>query len=109
MTDEFLTDIEKAKLEQFAADEEMFDAVKKVALAWIYEQGTIKKGKKKYDGLQNFLVVHASRNPSATDEQLGQHLRAVYQGLNALENAFQALAQFKQTPPPPPKGQNKAR
>lgn len=90
------TDLEIAKIESFCKDEEMFNAVRKVMLAGIYEHGTIQRGFTP-DPLKNgaLSLVHLSSANPITDEVLGQHIRGVWEGLNALQNAFQNLRAIK--------------
>jgi len=93
---ENLTDLEIAKVEAFVADTEMYNAVKKVLLAGIYTHGTIQAGQKP-DPLQNAafnLAALAMTNP-ITDEVMGQHIRGMWAGINALENAYRELGNIK--------------
>lgn len=90
------TDLEISKIESFCADMEMYNAVKKVLLAGIYTHGTIQKGFTP-DPLKNgalSLASLATANP-ISDEVLGQHIRGVWEGINALQNAFQNLSNIK--------------
>lgn len=89
---EHLTELEIAKIEAFNADEVLVEAVRKVLLQGIYTHGTIQKGFKA-EPLKNgalSLAAQATNNP-ITDELLGQHIRGVWAGVNALENAFKDL------------------
>jgi len=91
-----LTDLEIAKIEAFCADREMYMAVKRVILAGIYEHGTIKEG---YipNPLENAafnLASLAITNP-IPDEALGQHIRSMWAGVNAMKNAFDKLEGIK--------------
>lgn len=90
------TELEVSKIEQFCADTEMFNAVKKVLLAGIYTHGTIQRGFTP-DPLKNgaLSLVHLSTANPVTDEVLGQHIRGVWEGLNALQNAIQNLHSIK--------------
>lgn len=90
------TELEISKIEQFCADTEMFNAVKKVLLAGIYTHGTIQRGFTP-DPLKNgaLSLVHLSTANPVTDEVLGQHIRGVWEGLNALQNAVQNLQSIK--------------
>lgn len=90
------TELEISKIEQFCADTEMFNAVKKVLLAGIYTHGTIQRGFTP-DPLKNgaLSLVHLSTANPVTDEVLGQHIRGVWEGLNALQNAIQNLQSIK--------------
>lgn len=93
---DYLTDFEIAKIEAFNADEGMSEAVHKVLLAGLYTHGVIKKGKK-HDPLQNgaFSLAAMSTNNPLTDEVLGQHIRGMWAGVNALEVAFKSLGTIK--------------
>lgn len=90
------TELEVSKIEQFCADTEMYNAVRKVMLAGIYTHGTIQRGFTP-DPLKNgaLSLVHLSTSNPVTDEVLGQHIRGVWEGLNALQNAFQNLNNIK--------------
>lgn len=90
------TELEVSKIEQFCADTEMYNAVKKVLLAGIYTHGTVQRGFTP-DPLKNgaLSLVHLSTANPVTDEVLGQHIRGVWEGLNALQNAFQNLNNIK--------------
>lgn len=95
-----LNEIEIAKIEQFCNDEVTFNAVKKVLLAGIYTHGTIQRGFTP-DPLKNgaLSLVHLSTANPIPDEILGQHIRGVWEGLNALQNAFQNLKSIKSDVP----------
>lgn len=90
------TELEVSKIEQFCADTEMYNAVKKVILAGIYTHGTVQRGFTP-DPLKNgaLSLVHLSTANPVTDEVLGQHIRGVWEGLNAMQNAFQNLNNIK--------------
>lgn len=93
---ENLTDLEIAKIEAFCADKDMYEAVRKVLLAGIYEHGTIQRGFTP-DPLKNgaLSLVHLSTSNPIPNEVLGEHLRGVWEGLNALQNALQNLNNIK--------------
>lgn len=90
------TELEVSKIEQFCADTEMYNAVKKVILAGLYTHGTVQRGFTP-DPLKNgaLSLVHLSTANPVTDEVLGQHIRGVWEGLNAMQNAFQNLNNIK--------------
>lgn len=89
---ENLTDLEIAKIETFCKDQEMYEAVRKVILAGIYSHGVVEKGLK-HNPLQNgaFSLAALSVNNPIPDEQLGQHIRGMWAGVNALESGFKQL------------------
>lgn len=94
--EKYLTDLEVAKIEQFCADEKMYDAVKKVLLAGIYTHGTIQKDFIP-DPLQNgaFSLAQYSVGNPIPDEVLGQHIRGMWAGINAFKLAFDKLDDIK--------------
>lgn len=89
---EQLSDFEIKKIETFCSDEEMYNAVKKVLLEGIYTHGVNKPGRVA-DPLVNgalSLAALSTTNP-IPDVELGAHIRGVWAGLNALENAYKKL------------------
>ena len=93
---EFLTDLEVAKIEAFCKDTEMHDAVKKVLLQALFTHGTVNK---EYtpDPLRNGafgLAALALSNP-IPDAEIGAHVRAMFSGVNVLNNAFEELNTIK--------------
>lgn len=93
---EYLTELEIEKIENFCKDEVLFDAVKKVILQGLYTHGTIQKGYPAQP-LKNgaFGLASVSMNNPIPDEALGQHIRSMWAGLNALENAYNDLKTIK--------------
>jgi hypothetical protein len=98
MFDDILTDLEKTKIEQFCADPEMVEAVRKVMLTTIYNQGVLVKGKKA-DPLHNAalgIVFRTVRAETVVDnEKLGEDLRGMAHGINFLESGFERLSKIK--------------
>lgn len=93
---DYLNDLQKAKIEAFVKDEEMMGAVEKVLLAGIYEHGTIQEGHKP-NPLENaafHLAAISVQNP-IPNEILGQHIRGMWYGVNALKNGFDRLKAIK--------------
>ncbi len=97
----YLNDLEVAKVEAFCADDVMFEAVKKVLLQSIYSQGTLKEGEPGTP-LKNRALVLVSGDYD--DAALGGRLRALWEGVNALESGFTELNTYKT----PAKGKAKA-
>lgn len=91
---EYLSDLEKAAIAQFYAFETMREAVKKVLLKQIYDNGTLKPGVKA-DPLKNIALVFVSNNLDKPNEVLGENIRSIFQGINALEIGFNELATFQ--------------
>jgi hypothetical protein len=93
---DYLTEMEIAKIEQFCGDITMYEAVKKVLLAGIYTHGTIQKGVTP-NPLQNaayHLAAVSVENP-VTNEIIGEHVRGMWYGVNALKNGFDELDRLK--------------
>ena len=96
--EDYLTEAQKVKIEVFCKDTELFDGVKKVLLQHIYSQGVLEKGVES-NPLKNRafkLVQLATENP-IPDEQLGAHLRGLWEGVNALESGYSELKKIKST------------
>lgn len=94
--EKYLSELEIVKLETLCADEVMLEALRKVMLQGIYTHGVMAPGVVA-DPLKNAaysLAAEAMNNP-IPDELLGQHIRAQWAGLNALENAFRDLKKLK--------------
>ena len=81
-------------IKNFNSNEEMREAVKTVLLAVLYNQGTIKKGKNS-DPLYNFALDLVARKKDATNEELGECLKATWKGIDALVSGFQEIETFK--------------
>ena len=104
---EILNDIEKGAVQKFVEFETMREAVKKVLLAGLHTNGTLTAGVKA-DPLINATLTFVHQFPGATDEVVGQHQRAYYAGVMALEEAFKQLDSYKKVEEKP-KQPNKAR
>ena len=93
----YLSDHEKQSIEAFCNNKAMFNAVKKVILSGIYEQGTLKEDEEPspLENMAFHLASLSTKNP-IPDEQLGQHIRGMWNGVNALEIGFKKLETFKQ-------------
>lgn len=94
---EYLTDIEIDKIEQFCKDETLYEAVRKVMLAQVFYAGALKKGQKFEPRNQAFDVIDkAYRAGTPIDnESLGADLRALYSGVDMVEQGFGNLKTIK--------------
>lgn len=97
-----LTDLEISKIEQFCSDENMFNAVKKILLATLYFDGTFALGEEFPVKNQAFgLIAQAYANGSdVSNENLGQSLRGLYEGVNLLAQGFAQLKTIKRKEEP---------
>ena len=89
---EILTDLEIAKIEAFNKDEVMREAVRKVLLQYMYSSGVIVKGEK-HNPLKNRAL--AIVDESSSNEQMGAQLRALWEGVQALEKGFDDLSSIR--------------
>lgn len=91
-----LNELEKAKVEQFCADEPMMSAVKKVLLAALYSHGVV-GANGEVNPLINgaFGMVSLAPKEGFSDEVLGQNLRAQFAGVSIVENAYDAMKLIK--------------
>lgn len=110
--DAILSAEEQLYLQQFADNEKMKSAVKKILLYGLYYGGTLKPGEKA-DPLKNFALVTVS-NKVATgqkvdDAEIGADLRAVWAGINELEGAFSKIDMYRTAEEPKSGGKNPAR
>lgn len=95
---EYLTDLEIQKIEKFTSDIVMFDAVQKVLFAVINEQGVVKKNRKPKpltNGALGLVSLAGTGRAVVSNEQLGEDLRAYYQGCGLLESGFRELQKIK--------------
>ena len=95
---EHLTDTEKSKIMAFNADPILVEAIRKVMLASIYSNGTLKKG---YDsdplknGALTLAFVALQGRGTVSNEDLGADLRGLAQGVMLLETGFNELSKIK--------------
>lgn len=83
-------------VEAFCSNEKMYESVKKAVLAGLYSYGVLKAGKE-HDPMKNAalrMAFIAIENP-VPDEIIGQNVRAIAEGLNALQNGFEDLKKIK--------------
>lgn len=93
-----LTDLEKTKIAQFNADPEMVEAVRKVLLASIYSNGTLRNGvaSSPMTNAAFFMAMRTIRGEGVmSDAELGQDLRGLAQGVMLLESGLKKLSEIK--------------
>lgn len=97
---DFLTGVEKEKIENMCKDEVLVEAVRKVILQGIYSHGVIQKGLD-HDPLQNaaFNLASLSVTNPIPDAELGANIRGMWAGVNYLKNAFDELHKVKADKP----------
>jgi hypothetical protein len=93
-TTTFLSEEERAAVAGFVGNKKAFEAVKKVLLFGIYSNGVMKPGEP-HNPLFNWAMRAANDNQGAADnEKLGQQIRAMAEGINFLETAWEKLQEF---------------
>ena len=98
ITREYLTDIEIAKIEAFVADEKLIEAVRKVLLASIYQNGTLRKDIKANpltNGALALVSLASSGRGTVSNQDLGEDLRGMFHGIQLLETGLNELNKFK--------------
>ena len=104
LLEQFLDDQEQTHIQNFFENERLREAVKKVLLAPLYLQGTMKKGKKA-NPTANWLYTAIGN----TNENLGAVIRAKTEALAFIEEGFKLLSCFKKTNKVESTNQNPAR
>lgn len=93
-----LTDLEKSKVFQFMQDQEMVEAVRKVMLASMYSNGTLRQ-EANASPLTNaaFALVSLASSGQGTisNEELGEDLRGLFHGVQLMERGFKRLSEVK--------------
>jgi len=105
-TQSFLNPIEQAELQKFADNVTMVEAVRKVLLAGIYFNGTLRDGEKANPGV-NFAINLGEENRS--NEQIGAESRATSLGIRYIQTGFKELEGYKSVPKEEKVEKNKAR
>ena len=100
LSSEILNDIEQERIAKFAEDKVAFNAVKKYLLAIVYKHGVIEKGldhvgNMNYALNMAFSAIHPQGMPRS-DEELGQHVRALAQAVSLVESGFKELEDIKE-------------
>lgn len=98
-------DRKKELLTKFNLDEEMKEAVKEELLTGLYTNGVIREGVT-HNALKNAAFTLAmDKEHKYSDEQLGQDLRGLAEGVRCVESAFKRIEDnYKPTQPSEDKG-----
>ena len=96
---EYLNEVEHTAIKKFIEDKVMLEAVKKVLMEVVYNQGVLKEGKP-FDLNMNYAFSLAARKKmtgftSLTNEQIGADLCAVWEGTNLVGLGFKELDKFR--------------
>lgn len=106
---EYLADIEIAKIRQFVADTVMVEAVRKVFLEEIYSNGVLMAGVT-HDPTMNYAIQVAFKadQMDISDDAIGRVMRGKAEGIKYLRTGFQKLDAFKEVPTKKKKVENEA-
>ncbi len=108
---DYLSDEEKELVVAFTKNNKMSEAVRKVLLAGIYDNGTLKP-EERAQPTRNFALklFFSHQGETISDEALGQDLRGCAMGITMLESAFNKMIEMSlPTPAAPDSGKNQAR
>ncbi len=106
----YLNGAEKGLVETFVANKPMYDAVRKVLLSGVYEDGILKPGEEA-EPLKNFILGRMT-NPliaNAPFELKGQEISSIIHGISMIESGFKELDKLKKVEPETTTKKNKAR
>jgi len=92
MNEHYLNQEEKDLVISFNTNTKMFDAVKKVLLHTVYNQGVLKAGEKAEATNWVFGVLDGTEK---TDAEIALKLTSSLRGLAYLESGFKRLEEFK--------------
>jgi len=98
---DFLDENEKKALIVFNSSETMKQAVKKVLLSALYENGRLKPGiepNPMYNGAFGLLSMEGKMGDSFSNEEIGADLRALWQGVSQIEVGFGKISEFVAEP-----------
>lgn len=92
--EKFLSDIEKTKIEMFNQDPILVNAIRKVLLTSIYDNGTLRKDvapNPTRNGALGLAMIAVTGKATISNSDLGEDLRGLAQAVQLLE---QGLAQL---------------
>lgn len=105
--DSILNESEKLALRSFWNNRDMREALRKVLFMGLRENGVMHKGEEFRPKLNIALALVAQRQDDISNEQLGADLRAFFQGMSALENAFNKIEEIATIPGKEDKGRER--
>ena len=88
---DFLDATEQVAIQMFVDNERMREAVKKVLLWEIYQNGTLKRGEAPTPLRNSFIGVAMTADDPT---KIGQRVMAIAEGINYLEIGFKHLSQY---------------
>jgi len=104
-----MSELEKDAIMLFSRNPIMVEAVRKVLLAGLYSNGTMRAGIPSEPTRNMAFSLVANTNAEYSNEQIGADLRALWAGINAVEAGFNEIKRLaKVEQPPEPKEPNRA-
>lgn len=103
LLDHVLSDVEKDLLITFMAKPVLVEAVKKVVLASVYFNGTLRKDEPADPARNAALSLAFNSLAAVSNENLGADIRALTEGVRLVETGFSKLDKFKSEAPKPVK------
>lgn len=94
LLDETLSDAEKSQLEAFCANPMMVQAIKKILLFTIYNNGTLERGENP-NPTMNFILSYALQDPKVDDATIGRDVRVQAAAVRLLEIGFMEIEGYE--------------
>ena len=93
---DYLSESEKLKVDQFVNDLVMREAVRKVILSGVYNDGILHKGEAA-DPLKNFMLGYFTQSAVQmfTTDEKGKKLEAIIHAVSMVESGFKELDKCK--------------
>lgn len=93
----FLSEKEESAVKRFLADETMMEAVRKILLSGVYEDGILVPNTPA-DPLKNFILGAFTTQTSSllSYEEKGRKLDTIINAISLVESGFKQLERFKQ-------------
>jgi len=100
----YLNEQEHQEIIKFVQNKVLFEAVRKVLMELVYQQGVLKEGEPA-NAMTNYAFALAARKKlpgftGLTNEQIGADLCSVWEGTNMVEGGFKELEKFKEIEKP---------
>lgn len=111
MDNKYLSEEEEVLISAFVKNEKMFEAVKKVLLAGLTDNGVLKAGEPSKPTTNAALALYFNRQKgSVSNEELGADLRAYGMSCELIQSGFDHLKDMEiKNNPPEGTGENPAR
>lgn len=102
MLKDYLTREEISKIEQFCADEKMYEAVRKALFKTVYSEGVVEKGEtlEQRNAAFNAIADAYQRGEAITNEQIGANLRGLFEGIHTVQEGFARMKSLKNAEAP---------